>query len=386
MSPPIRFSIKVALVILIYQFNFVKGEGCHSATNPIRNDYFQISCQKSPLRITIQCYEIDKWEFFPRTNLSLKSINKLIIKDCSLPPELSLFNFTDSLLKIAQIEKVEFRNLSSSPTQEFFDNFTTILKEVAIYDQNFLELPDDLFRKVDVESFMVRETGLTSIPDNFFINSLNPTNLEDLDIIKNKLTKLRRNDFAALDKLKHLWLFENEISEIEQHTFDNLTDLQLLELSSNKLKTLPSQIFKRLINLELLNLSENEFNFLPADLLRKNSSKLRKVRLNHNRGDLASIPSGFFKNLRSLNTVELVGNNFTSLPADAFLGANSLETLNLNYNNLITLPVGLFESTSKLQVLSVAFNNLTWLPDGIFEDADLRNLTLDHNQLTNITS
>lgn len=385
MSSLTRLVISIALVLLAFQHDFAKAEGCHGAAHPIHNEYFHISCSKSlQLTITVQCKKLYKWDLFPRNNITLKTV-KLVIQDCNIPQSLTLCNFTKSLLKIGKVEAVEFKNLQSKPIPEFFDGYDVILKEVIFKDQKFLELPGDLFRGVDVEIFEVDNVGLTNIPTNFFNNSLNPTNMEELHIHGNSLTKLNRSDFVGLDKLTRLWLFNNEIEEIEEHTFDNFTSLELLELSDNKLKTLPAHIFKRLLNLHKIVLSENDFNYLPADLLR-NNSKLTKLRLNYNRGELASIPNGFFRNLRNLKTVQLIGNNFTSLPVDAFLGSSSLENLDLTGNRLVTLPLGIFESTSKFKYFNITYNKLEMLHDGIFEDADLRELKLDYNCLTNITS
>ncbi len=88
---------------------------------------------------------------------------------------------------------------------------------------------------------------------------------------------------------------------------------------------------------------------------------------------IASLKSGDFDGLTSLEELLLYGNQLTSLPGDIFSGLTSLETLRFGLNQLPTLPSGLLDGLTALTDLRMIGNRLTALPDSIF--AGLTGLT-----------
>lgn len=352
---------------------------------PIVNTDFEIICSKSESSALIEyeveviCHTAQGWFNFPDEKLGLEKVTTAIFSSCSFPPDLSLFNVTTNLSQ-GDVKSLQFRNSQSSLSRENLKGFA--VTNLTFYNNSFNELPSDLFYDVNLDEVVFHFGDLTSLPKGFFRNS---TNLRNVEIMYNELTKLKRDDFSALRNVIHMLLVNNKIDEIEPGTFDNLTSLRVLDISNNRLKTLPAEIFKNLVNLEKIHLSKNDFENLPADLLHT-SSQLWKVRLNHNRGGLLALPSGFFGNLSKVKYVELTNNNFSSIPDDVFSGASSLESLNLSRNSLDVLPQKIFADTISLRELQLSENKLRLLPGGLLKESNLERLHLNYNQLANFTS
>ena len=84
------------------------------------------------------------------------------------------------------------------------------------------------------------------------------------------------------------------------------------------------------------------------------------------RQSIASLQSGDFAGLSSLEELWLRDNQLTALPADIFSGLAALETLTLWNNQLESLPGNVFAGLSALQVLQLHSNRLSTLPAGLF--------------------
>ena len=136
--------------------------------------------------------------------------------------------------------------------------------------------------------------------------------------------------------------------------FAGLTSVTTLSLSGNVLSpaTLPSGLFSVLTSLENLFLGGMSLETLPANIFNGLFAQ-----------DLTTLSE-----LRSRITLDLSGNMLTELPQGLFSGLSSLEVLNVSGNMLTELPQGLFSGLSSLEVLNVSGNMLTELPDGIFEN------------------
>ncbi|XP_063807335.1 tsukushi isoform X2 [Pseudophryne corroboree] len=95
-----------------------------------------------------------------------------------------------------------------------------------------------------------------------------------LNLDKNPISKIEKNDFLGLKDLTHLSLSNMEnLTEIAPHSFNELSSLQVLDFSNNpNLKTLSKDVFfglnslqeLNLINLGLASLPKNTLTYLPA--------------------------------------------------------------------------------------------------------------------------
>ncbi|XP_050289285.1 receptor-like protein 56 isoform X11 [Quercus robur] len=166
--------------------------------------------------------------------------------------------------------------------------------------------------------------------------------LEKLDLSNNELNgSLTIQDFknlSKLSKLKHLDLRGNHFDEGILRSLGALSALTSLKLDNNEMEgPLYDQGNASLRSLEVLNLGGNNFN--------------------------GSLPK-YLANLRSLEVLNLGGNNFNgSLPKcsipKSFSDLTNVESLDLSHNRLSgEIPPQLIELTF-LEVFSVAYNNLS---------------------------
>lgn len=371
--------IHLFIVVTTAVLTPVASDTCRS----IVNADFDITCSKiggSSIKsdISIHCKTGQSWLNFPRDKLNSNKVRTVAFQNCNFPRGLSLFNITTNL-GLSNIDKLEFENLQSTVGREHLKGFVAPSLKYLNNDVN--DLPNDLLYDIGCKELIVINSGIKVISDVFFKNS---RNLKNLEFMQNELKRLKQTDFALLKNLEILLLVDNKIEEIEPGTFDNLIKLRVLDISDNKLKILPNAVFHNLFKLERIRMSVNHFQDLPADLFRIKNSSLQIVRMNHNRGELKTLPGGFFRNLTNLNHVELKNNNFSSLPGDVFFGTVSLVSLDLRNNRLVDLPKRIFGTTHSLKELNLSENILESLPERLLEHLKMEILHLGHNRLTNL--
>ncbi|CAK1604233.1 unnamed protein product [Parnassius mnemosyne] len=98
---------------------------------------------------------------------------------------------------------------------------------------------------------------MTQIPNDTFANC---TNLETLDLSKNKLRFLNASTFRGLGKLISLVLSENQLYEVHFKTFSTLKNLTTLYIDNNMFPSLPSRTLDYMPKLENVKLSNNPWH------------------------------------------------------------------------------------------------------------------------------
>lgn len=150
------------------------------------------------------------------------------------------------------------------------------------------------------------------------------TDVEIIDLTKNRIKQLHTSDLAKYNKLKMLYLGDNFLLKIDDDIFDDKTKLQTLDLSNNGMSKLPSKVFH-----------------------------------------LPSLQSFYFSQNLNVNIVEVVENSkpITSPLVKFDISFSEIDTLpdlgiiptllkyNISGNNLLRLNVGHFAGLCKLQVL-----------------------------------
>lgn len=156
--------------------------------------------------------------------------------------------------------------------------------------------------------------------------------------------------------LRQLYLTRNNIRYISQ-TLHFYTDLETLDLSRNRLVTLESKCFERQKKLRKLHLGRNIIGNLTSNSF-FGLKALRTLVLNGNL--LEEIANRTFVHLRTLEELDLVGNRLTAISEEAFVGLNNLRTLRLGENLLSRLPTSsTFAPTARsLRSLSLDGNPL----------------------------
>nr|VZI30656.1 unnamed protein product [Spirometra erinaceieuropaei] len=194
--------------------------------------------------------------------------------------------------------------------------------------------------------------GLQALPAGIFKEV---SFIESLFLYGNRLTSLSPS-LCSLPNLHRLMLQQNWITCCGlPNEIAKLTQLEVLDLRHNRLEgSLPACIYK-LGNLEQLILSYNKLTTLSDDL----------------------------KNLHRL-TVLILNRNFIrqSIP-DTIGQLTRLTKLDLSYNHIESLPSSLGNCTC-LRELNLQHNQLTHLPDSIGNLGNLTRLSLKYNRLVEI--
>ena len=188
---------------------------------------------------------------------------------------------------------------------------------------------------------------VTSSIDTLFITRLE---IEDAGI-----RSLRKEDFKWLSSLTRLSLSGNQLDYLPADVFEHLADrLAGIKLNDNPLAALPAGLFAgsaRLVDLDLSNTSLME---LPAGLF-ADTAILQTLKAGG--GNLHSFPTAALSDLgRSLQELELHGNEISSVPSGALDGLTGLTEILLNDNSITTLPDNLLRPLTKVEVVSLEDN------------------------------
>ncbi len=238
---------------------------------------------------------------------------------------------------------------------------------------------DDFSGLSRMRQLSLSRNDLTALPTRIFAGLFN---LRSLELYENGLTALPENAFAGLSSLVQLGLGGNNLTTLQGGTFTGLSSLERLYLHNNDLATLPENIFAGLSSLKQLLLSGNELRALPEGIFAGLYS-LEGLFFTHN--DLTTLPEGLFAGLDRLQELWIQDNRLTALPERVFRGLSNLEGLIFQFNDLTTLPEGLFAGLDRLQLLWMGANRLTALPERVFRGlSSLDNLGLSVNPLGSV--
>ncbi|MEJ1277073.1 lumican [Cricetulus griseus] len=215
---------------------------------------------------------------------------------------------------------------------------------------------------------------IETIPEKPFQNA---TQLRWINLNKNKITNygIEKGALSQLKKLLFLFLEDNELEEVPSPLPRSLEQLQL---ARNKVSRIPQGTFSNLENLTLLDLQHNK---LLDNAFQRDTFKGLKnlMQLNMAKNALRNMPPRLPANTMQLfldnNSIEAIPENyFNVIPKVAFL--------RLNHNKLSDagLPSKGFDVSSILD-LQLSHNQLTNFPR---INANLQHLHLDHNKIKNV--
>ncbi|CAM4415090.1 unnamed protein product [Caretta caretta] len=219
---------------------------------------------------------------------------------------------------------------------------------------------------------------------------------ETLDLSRNNIFFINPSDFQHLTFLKCLNLSGNAISQtLNGSEFYPLSGLKYLDFSNNRIDLLYSTAFQELKDLEILDLSGNKHYFLAEGITHmldftKNLTFLKKLMMN---GNEISTSTNMGMESHSLQTLEFKGNHLDVLWRDGdtrylsfFKNLTSLEQLDISYNSLSFLPPGAFEGMPpRLKVLILTNNMLKTFNWGKLHFLEkLETLDLSNNLLSTV--
>lgn len=260
-------------------------------------------------------------------------------------------------------------------------NFNLLLNETAIeiaaeIDEDYV---DDGKTRDFVMKLKFKDSKLASIPTlvfqtfpfleifdasnsefrNFNAKTFqNATNLLELYIQNNQITKLIGYIFHDTKKLKVLDLSHNEIEKIHSKAFFSLEKLEDLNLSNNKVSSLDDDVFANLGNLKSIGLEYNQLTMIASRLFTENHKNLVTISLNFNA--IEEISPHVFDNLKSLKFLMLSGNkcvdmNFKShiIPENTSIKMELNQCLK-NYRKIFPMESEKFNLTKALTRLETS--------------------------------
>ena len=300
-------------------------------------------------------------------------------------------------------------NLFSSPFQDEFallsekksSNLTLCNKQIAVVPRQIFSFT--FLKVINLHNNDINSNQLASVAKSFTVLS----NLEELDLSKNKLTTISSDHIAFFpNSLKNLNLHANQIN-IFVCGDQQLANVVELDLGSNQLENFPESVLQ-LANLKSLSLCKNKISHLEIEF--PESVKLVVLDLSYNQigkvpswlaklPELKSLYLGFnlieqallasFTKLTELNEIDLKNNRITSFFSDSedILKDNlpvlcNLRRLYLNNNSLTLLPKLNF--LTALTVVNLSENKLEEFPD--FYEHSLRSLMIQNNNIHKISS
>lgn len=247
---------------------------------------------------------------------------------------------------------------------------------------NLKQFPRVVFQAfAHLEAVTLNSANIQSLAPNSFDNA---TNLKDLHLKLNKLTKLPTSIFKCATQLQQLDLSGNEISTIEDDAFDGLKQLRVLKLNGNRLRTLKQRTFSDLENLEYLHLYSNRLDTIESGAL--NLPQLTEVFFGNNR--LRVLPNDLFLKAPKLEVTEFSNNNLLRV-GDAFTDCHRMYSLNLENNPIKDIDLMKFAQMASLSSLSLNNTNFTFdmeppATENITATSQsLESLNLGNNNLSN---
>lgn len=254
-------------------------------------------------------------------------------------------------------------------------------------------IPPEVKNLSSLTSLRINNNRLSQFPE---IGAL--TELEILDLGKNKLTILPGEEIKSLTSVKRLELHCNQLRALPSE-IGMLKSLSGLDLSTNLLASLPPEI--GLLNLRIVDLDNNHLKSLPEEF----AALSNLTRLTMAKNKLTTIPSTIFA-LRELTHLDLRLNQLVNPIPPIISRLERLQTLNLSFNQIKSFPLvlaslpsltdlnlssnGMSEFKSKLNsmneltFLRLANNNLTELPSDVGKLTVLMELDLSHNSLLHL--
>ncbi|CAB3375491.1 Hypothetical predicted protein [Cloeon dipterum] len=323
----------------------------------------------------------------------LVRLRELLVVDCKLATWPS-----SVLLGLADLRNLTVRTGNLKwPLELKADAFRSIrqLEKLTLSENNLWTLPEGLFcplvnlvllnvshnslQEVAELGFQVQDSSGASTPDPK-ARAACGLDVQVLDASFNKLSELPAKGIGALRRLKELRVTDNEIKSVADRALAGLKNLKVFDASNNKLVALPPGLFRDCVEISELKLQNNSLGVLAPGLL-TGLTQLQSLDLSRNRLSSTWLDSDTFSGLIRLVLLDISHNRITTLNPDFFKDLYTLQILNLENNLLETLPADTFSPLRNLHTLVLSFNKLANLDPYSFNGLyALSLLSLDNNQ------
>lgn len=287
-------------------------------------------------------------------SIDIKNVERVIASGNASVKYLNLKNnelkFNDFMSIIQNLANLNELNVDFNKLNEEDNSAGNSVDSIDDYTYEF----DKSATNIDqIQHENLKQLSLTgnNLYENFFIKLLNRrvklNNLENLNLARNKLTKIPDNFFLSLNliNLKQLILDHNynlNINQFNNKTFNGLQDcLELLSL--NQLNKLDFDYFINFLNISRLNSLKylkltgiKELKSSNEDYEINNYSRISRslLTLDLQNSKLKQLPK-FICSLRNLNELDISNNKIKTIESQCFNRLNKLKRLNLNNNPLV---------------------------------------------------
>ncbi|KAL0104117.1 hypothetical protein PUN28_017075 [Cardiocondyla obscurior] len=383
----------------LWRLRSLKLTGCKLAHWPAKllsslRDLRNLTIRTQNGRKTNYNLELEKCNFdiIPQIEkLDLSSNNIWQIQHppfCSLSNLVTL-NMSRNLLK--DITELGFQDVSEEKISEKHPRHqeSTSARRPCSLDVQSLDMSNNQISKLPINGFSsLKRLRVLNLSSNAIAAVVDEAlhglrSLESLDLSGNKIVALPTAVFRdATKSLKELRLQNNSISALHGLVTD-MNQLVALDLSKNVLTSmwLNANTFSGLIRLVLLNLSYNRISRLDPAIF-KDLFTLQILNLQHN--EIATISADTFSPMSNLHTLDLAHNRLTYLDAYSLNGLFALSLLALDSNLLEGIHPDAFRNCSSIQDLNLSGNNLDSIPVALKDMRILRTLDLGENQIRSL--
>ncbi|CAF99355.1 unnamed protein product [Tetraodon nigroviridis] len=186
---------------------------------------------------------------------------------------------------------------------------------------------------------------LAAVPDAL------PEDTQVLNLRRNRIRTLVRQQFRTLTQLVDLDLSDNKMASIEAEAFLGLRGLLTLSLARNSLKIFPAGAFSGLPSLRTLDISDNQI-LVFLDSTFRDLSALQRLKAAGN--DLVFVSPQAFAGLTSLQELHLDGCNLSAVPSEALAQLPGLRRFHFLCLSLKTLPSDSFRPLQRLKELLIS--------------------------------
>lgn len=254
--------------------------------------------------------------------------------------------------------------------------------EISLLDctvENLVRLPGYFLTGVSLHGLVVTSGEIQNVSDKAFAGLLNP--LQALGLPNNGLRSIP--NLRDLSELERLDLSRNRISELDSASFAGLKSVTFVDLSDNEIKNVHPETFPE--RLQTLRLKGNRLRIATVSKL-KNLNALQELDLSSN-ALVGALEKGTVLPVPSLKILSLANNQFNSVRQDALQGASSLSRLSLNNNQIDVLEDHAFRGVKHLKSLDLANNRIVAISgSSLAHLSELVRLDLSHNFLRALTA
>lgn len=305
-------------------------------------------------------------------------------------PAMSLDLAPNSFIHVRQLERLDlsYNNMWSFPENIFCP--LTNLVTLNVSENRLQDVSDLGFR----EKAPSPPQPLISLPEESLHQNTRPElpvvspcslDIQVLDSSYNHFVLIPSTGFSVLRRLRELYIHNNEISMVADKALSGLKSLQIFDLSNNKVVALPPELFKDCANsIKEIYLQNNSISVLAPGLF-SNLDQLLALDLSQNHLTSAWINSETFSGLIRLVLLNLSHNRISKLDTMFFKDLYTLQILNLEHNLLEVIPAETFAPMNNLHTLLLSYNKITYLDayslNGLYV---LSFLSLDNNLLEGI--